>query len=258
MMYVVRMMKIDLSDKSVLVTGGSRGIGAAISRALLAAGARVAVHYQQSEEAALHIVKDNGSGIIVQADLADPGQTREMFSNVIQEQNGLDVLVNNAGIALHSSPDEPDDQWLEKWEKTLRVNLTASSYLCKLALPVFTAQKHGIIINITSRAAHRGDTREYLAYAASKGGLESLTKSLARAYGKDGVAVYGIAPGFTRTDMAQDFIDTYGEEYALNDIALGALTTPEDIAPLVVFLSSGMALHATGTTIDVNAGSYVR
>ncbi|MEM6526357.1 MAG: SDR family oxidoreductase, partial [Bacteroidota bacterium] len=119
-------------------------------------------------------------------------------------------------------------------------------------------QGGGIIINISSRAARRGDTSDYLAYAASKGGLEAITKSIARAYGKKGITAFGVAPGFTRTDMAQDFIKAYGEDYVLNDLSLPELTEPKDIAQTVVFLASGLARHATGTTIDINAGSYVR
>ena len=96
-----------------------------------------------------------------------------------------------------------------------------------------------------------------MAYAASKGGVVSLTRSIARAYGKDGIKAFNIAPGFTRTDMAEEFIKAYGEEHAMQDIALDKLTEPKDIAPMVTFLASGMADHATGCTIDINAGSYV-
>lgn len=252
------MMKINLSNKVVLVTGGARGIGAAISKGLIEAGAHVAVHYQRSSEEAQALVADHPECRTFRANLAKSGEVGRLFYEVMAHYGKLDVLINNAGMAFHSSPDKEDDQWLTEWEETMRVNLAAPGYLCKLALPVFIQQQSGIIINISSRAAHRGDTKEYLAYAASKGGLEALTKSLARAYGKAGVVVYGVAPGFTRTDMAQDFIDTYGEDYALNDIALNQLTTPEDVAPMIVFLASGLAKHATGTTIDMNAASYVR
>ncbi len=122
----------------------------------------------------------------------------------------------------------------------------------------FPVTRGGRIVNITSRAAHRGDTADYQAYAASKAALSALTKSIARAYGREGVRAFNVAPGFTRTAMAQDFIDQYGEAYATTDIALSALTEPDDVAPAVVFLASGLADHATGQTLDVNAGSYVR
>ena len=120
-----------------------------------------------------------------------------------------------------------------------------------------TSRGGGRIVNISSRAAFRGDQPDYLAYAASKAGLVALTRSLARAYGKDGIVAFNVAPGFTRTEMAQDFIDQYGEDYAVSDIALTRLTEPKDIAPTLVFLASGLADHATGATIDINAASYV-
>ena len=126
-----------------------------------------------------------------------------------------------------------------------------------MAVAHFQQHGGGRIINVASRAAFRGDTPDYMAYAASKGGLVALTRSLARGFGKDGICAFTLAPGFTRTDMAQDFIDAYGEDYATSDLALNTLTAPEDIAPTAVFLASGYADHATGATIDLNAGSYV-
>ena len=114
-----------------------------------------------------------------------------------------------------------------------------------------------IIINIASRAAFRGDTKDYMAYAASKAGVVGLTRSIARAYGKNGIKAFIVAPGFVRTEMAQSFTDEYGEEHALNDLALDQMTEPNDVAQFVVFLASGLANHATGGTFDINAGSYV-
>jgi NAD(P)-dependent dehydrogenase (short-subunit alcohol dehydrogenase family) len=121
----------------------------------------------------------------------------------------------------------------------------------------FTARDGGRIINIASRAAFRGDRADYLAYAASKGGVVALTRSIARAFGKQGVKAFVVAPGFVRTDMAQDFFDAYGEKPVLDEIALPTLTEPVDVAPFVAFLASGMADHATGGTFDINAASYV-
>ena len=180
-----------------------------------------------------------------------------LFTEVIDKFGGLDVLVNNAGIALGSPLYGDEEEWLVHWNKTLSVNLTAAAILCRKAIIHFKERGGGRIINISSRAAFRGDTPDYLAYAASKGGTVALTRSIARGYGKEGIKAFDIAPGFTRTDMAQLFIDQYGESFALNDIALTRLTEPGDIAPLVVFLASGLGDHATGTTIDINAGSYV-
>ena len=251
-------MHIDLSHKRILVTGASRGIGRSVTRHLLQWGADVAAHYQQNEKAAQDLKHSSGGKVhLFQADFGKSSQIVDMFEKVVQTLGGLDVLINNAGIALFSSMEKADEPWLGDWDQTMKVNLAAAALLCKKAIPEFKKQQSGIIINITSRAAFRGDTPEYLAYAASKGGMVSLTRSLARAYGKEGIVAFNVAPGFVRTDMAQDFIDESGEDLVTNDLALPQLTTPEDLAPMIGFLASGMANHATGATIDINAGSYV-
>jgi NAD(P)-dependent dehydrogenase (short-subunit alcohol dehydrogenase family) len=151
----------------------------------------------------------------------------------------------------------PEAAWREAWDRTQAVNLRAPALLGRAALAHFAERGGGRIINIASRAAFRGDTPEYMAYAASKAGLVALTRSIARGYGKLNVKAFLVAPGFVRTEMAQQFFDAYGEAFALDDIALPALTEPEDLVPFVVLLASGLADHATGGTFDINAGSYV-
>ena len=251
-------MKIDLSDKVVLVTGASKGIGKALARGLATAGAKIAVHYNANQEQAQILTRQLGNAAVpFQANFDRPGDAALLVDQVISTFGRLDVVINNAGIAIHSSIDKPDAEWIEDWEKTFRVNLTATSVICKKALEYFVGINSGIIINISSRAAFRGDTQDYLAYASSKAGMVALTRSIARAYGKRNITAFTVAPGFTKTDMAKEFMDEYGEDFAKNDIALPDLTTPDDLVPLVVFLSSGLAKHATGATIDVNAGSYV-
>lgn len=251
-------MQIDLTGKTVLVTGASRGIGSAIARQMSEAGARVAVHFMRSRERAEALVRAIGKDAqTFGADLADPKACTRLFDEVIETFGTLDVLVNNAGVAHAIPMHAPEDEWLEKWNHTIAVNLRAAELLCRLAIRHFRKTGGGRIINVASRAAFRGDTVEYMAYAASKGGMVALTRSIARAFGKDGIRAFVLAPGFTRTDMARDFIETYGEDHALGDIALERLTEPEDIAPMAAFLASGLADHATGATIDLNAGSYV-
>ena len=251
-------MHIDLSDTSVLVTGASRGIGAAIARAMGKAGARVAIHYKDQREKADALAGQIGaSAQIFQADLSRAEECAALWHAVAARFGRVSTLVNNAGIAISSPLEGETDAWLQAWDTTMAVNLRAPAILCKLAIGHFRGQGGGRIINISSRAAFRGDQPPYLAYAASKGGLVALTRSIARAFGKAGIVAFNVAPGFTRTEMAQDFIDQYGEDYASSDIALGRLTEPGDIAPLIVFLASGLADHSTGCTIDVNAGSYV-
>lgn len=252
-------MKIDLSGKVALVTGASRGIGKAIAEELAQAGATVGVHYNHHAVPAREVADNIGNNSkAFQADLGDPHAPLGLIEAVVKEYGHLDILINNAGLAIGSPIDRGNEEWLADWNKTMAVNLTSPALLCKLCIPLLSDQGGGIIINISSRAAFRGDTEDYLAYAASKGGVVALTKSIARAFGKQGITAFGVAPGFTRTEMAQDFIDAYGEDYATSDLALPELTEPEDIAHTVCFLASGLARHATGTTIDINAGSYVR
>ena len=251
-------MTIDLSNFNILVTGSSRGIGKAICKQLAISGARLALHYNHHSDEAneLALEVDNDS-IAFKADLSHPAEVLQLYDDVMAEFGHLDVLINNAGIALSSDMDMDDLGWLADWQKTMHVNLDACALLSKKIIPHFVERGGGRIINIASRAAFRGDTPEYLAYAASKGGLVALTRSIARAFGKQGIKAFTMAPGFVRTDMAQDFMDQYGEAHALDDIALNELTRPQDLAPMATFLASGLADHATGCTIDINAGSYV-
>ena len=251
-------MNIDLSDRTVLVTGSSRGIGRAIARSLAGAGATVAVHYGRSRDAAELVADECGNGArAVQADLSDLDATDKLFPAVSDALGQVDGLVLNAGVAHPTPLDADTDTWRERWEQTMYVNLRAAEQLCRHAIPHFRENEGGRIVSIASRAAFRGDTPDYMTYAASKAGLVALTRSIARGFGDDAIQAFTVAPGFVNTDMAQDFIDEYGEEYVTGDLALEELTEPEDVAPLVTFLMSGKADHATGTTIDLNAGSYV-
>ncbi len=251
-------MHLDLSDQTILVTGAGRGIGAAIARALADAGATVAVHYGQSRKAAQAVAEECGHGARpFQADLSDLDQTDRLFDTVTDTLGPVNALVLNAGVAQSTPLTADTDDWHEAWTDTMHVNLRAPELLCRHALPHFRRQGGGRIISMASRAAFRGDTPDYMTYAASKAGLVAFTRSMARGFGSDGVKAFTIAPGFVHTDMAEDFIAEYGEEHVTGDLALDELTEPEDVAPLVVFLAGGHADHATGTTIDVNAGSYV-
>lgn len=252
-------MTISLAGKIILLTGASRGIGAAIARALGTTGATVALHYGNSRDAAEQLAEAIGNDSrAFGADLRETQNCEGLITAVLAAYGRIDVLINNAGIAVPIALDASLSTWESAWQDTLQVNLVAAAALCKLSLPHFIEQGSGRIIHIASRAAFRGDTPDFMAYAASKGGMVALSRSIARGYGKQGVKSFVVAPGFTRTDMAADFIEKYGEAYVVNDLALNSLTNPSDIAPTVVFLASGLMDHATGCTIDINAGSYVR
>jgi NAD(P)-dependent dehydrogenase (short-subunit alcohol dehydrogenase family) len=251
-------MQINLKNKNILVTGGSRGIGKSIAILLAQCGARVAIQYNKNSNRANAVLKELGpKAQLFQADFSDPIEVSGFFYNVLKKMKHIDVVINNAGVAIKSEPEGNDMQWLSDWINTMDINLNSTALLCKKAIEHFVDRGGGIIINMASRAAFRGDTKDYLAYGASKAGLVALTRSIARSYGKSGIKAFVIAPGFVRTEMAEDFFKEYGEEYATGDISLQELTTPEDVAPLIAFLASGLADHATGGTFDINAGSYV-
>jgi len=249
-------MKIDLTGKNILVTGASRGIGKAIAETLAESGARVAVHYHTGEEEAKALAEKIGNNAkIFKADLASAEECEKLFLEVTKDFGSIDVLVNNAGAMIMAGMEE--DDWTKKWDLIMAINLRSVGILSRRAVLHFKKQGGGRIINIASRAAFRGDTPEFLAYAASKGGMVALSRSIARGFGKDGVKSFIIAPGWVRTEATNESIKEYGEENIVGDIALDRLTEPRDIAPLVAFLASGLADHATGGTFDVNAGSYV-
>lgn len=252
-------MYINLSGLNILVTGASRGIGKAIATKLAEAGATIAIHYNQNVREAenlAHVLGNESKSF--QADLSQPGEAVKLFERIVLEMGSLEILVNNAGVAIPAGIKASEQEWLEAWNTTIQVNLSSAAMLCKKAVEFFLkTNASGRIINISSRAAFRGDEAEYLAYAASKAGLVALTKSIARAYGKNGVKAFNVAPGFVKTDMATEFMDLYGEGHTSSDVALERLTEPKDLAPLVTFIASGLVDHATGSTFDVNAGSYM-
>lgn len=252
---------MNFSDKNILVTGASKGIGYAIADYLMQEGAHVAVHFNSGQDAARQLISKypNTRSRCFQADLSNPESVKQLFQNVLFEYGTLDSIVLNAGVFLAHPITDSIDDWFKVWKTTLAVNLDSVGLLTKLGIDHFKTQASGgRFIFIGSRATFRGETQEYLAYAASKGGLTSLARSVARSFGKDNIKAFVVAPGFTRTQMAEAFIDTYGEERILSEIALNELTTPQDIAPLVGLMCSGLMDHATGATIDVNAGSHIR
>jgi len=249
-------MNIDLKNKIILVTGASRGIGKAIAKALGKSGATVAVHYNRNKTAAEAVAEVVGNrSKSFGADLEKPAECTHLFQEVIAAYGHLDVLINNAGIFEMSLIES--NNWENDWDKTININLKATALLSRLAILHFQKRGGGRIINISSRAAFRGDNPENLAYAASKAGMVALTKSIARGFGKENITSFLIAPGWVKTDMNKETVEVLGEEAITKDLALNQLTEPKDLAPMVVLLASGLADHATGTTIDINAGSYV-
>jgi NAD(P)-dependent dehydrogenase (short-subunit alcohol dehydrogenase family) len=251
-------MNISLKNQLILVTGASRGIGRAIAKQLSESGAKVIIHYNRNQKEAESLLSElRNEAFLAACDLSDPEKVMGFIPELVNKYGPISALVNNAGIAKSAADTLATSEWVQIWNETLAVNTTSLAILCKEFVDQAKTVNNGRIINISSRAAFRGDTTDYIAYAASKGAIVSITRTIARHYGKQGIKAFLVAPGFTRTDMAEEILSEYGEGFALNDIALDQLTEPKDIAPMVTLLCSGLADHATGATIDINAGSYV-
>jgi len=217
----------------------------------------VGVHFNTAGDKAREMAAgfDNGSSAFG-ADLFDPEAARKLFVTAAETLGGIDMLVNNAGIFIPAHPERGHGDWMNTWEKTIAVNLTSAGVLCREAIEHFRG-RGGRIVNIASRAAFRGETAEYLAYAASKGGMISLSRSIARSFGKNGIKSFTIAPGYVLTPMTEEYLEKHGDEMVASELALDEMTDPDDVAPLVAFIASGKLDHATGCTIDINGGSYI-
>lgn len=232
----------------ILVTGSTRGIGAAAAEALESAGARVIRHGARARPG------------VLAADLANPGAPEQLWEDAMVEAGGrIDVLVNNAGLFEKNPLELSDIAWLDNWEDTLRINLTAAAQLTRLAVRHWLGQgRGGRVVHVASRAGYRGDSPDHWHYAAAKGGMIAMHKTVARGYAKDGILSFAVTPGFTDTDMAGDYLASRGGPGLLADIPLGRVATPAEIAAIVKFCALDAPPSMTGATIDANGASYVR
>jgi 3-oxoacyl-[acyl-carrier protein] reductase len=229
---------------NILLTGSSRGIGAAIAESLDQPGIALIGHGTRSG---------------IPADFADPAGPQALWNAALEQLGTIDVLINNAGIFEDNPLDRDADTWVADWERTMRVNLTASAELCRLA--VLHWQQRGVagrIVNVASRAAYRGDSPAHWHYAASKAGMVAMTKTIARGYAAQGILAFAICPGFTMTGMAADYLSSRGGEKLLADIPLGRVAEPSEVADVARFLALEAPASMTGSVIDVNGASYVR
>jgi len=230
---------------AILLTGSSRGIGAATFDALTAAGATVIGHGTRSG---------------IAADFADPAAPQALWDAALAQAGGtIDVLVNNAGVFEANPLDRDHDDWVGDWDRTMRINLTASAELCRLAVRHWQAQgRGGRIVNVASRAAYRGDSPAHWHYAAAKAGMVAMTKTIARGYAAEGILAFAICPGFTMTGMADDYLASRGGDRLLADIPLGKVADPAEVAAVARFCALEAPASMTGAVLDVNGASYVR
>lgn len=236
------------SQAHILVTGASRGIGAAVVSALEARGARVVG--QATTE---------GEGRLA-ADFAEPGAADRLWRQALVALDGrIDVLINNAGVFEGVSIEAPDAEWRQAWDRSLNINLRAAADLSRNAVSQWRGQgRGGRIVNIASRSAHRGDSPDHWHYAAAKAGLVAMTKTIARAYAAPGVLAFAVCPGFVVTGDPRAYMESRGGERLLADIPLGRVTEPEEVARLAAFLALDAPAAMTGAVLDINGASYVR
>ena len=253
------MSTLTLQNRKALVTGGSRGIGAAIARHLAAAGARVAVHFGSDEEAARQVCESlDGEGhAILRANLADADNAADLPHRAAEALGGLDTIVNNAGIFVPHDATGDEDAWRETWDRTIAINLTAPAMILKTAVEHLEAAGGGHIVNISSRGAFRGEP-EAPAYGAAKAGLNSLTQSLALKLAPKNIHAVAVAPGWVQTDMTEEFLAGEGGVAIRAQSPLNRTATVDEIAAVVLMAVSGQADALTGAVIDVNGASYLR
>jgi NAD(P)-dependent dehydrogenase (short-subunit alcohol dehydrogenase family) len=246
-------------QRTVLVTGGSRGIGAAIARAFAKDGCRVAVHYGASRRAAEDVLASlPGTGhTLAQADLADPAAVRSMVDGVAATFGRIDVLVNNAGVfTAHAIESTDYEDWQAAWTEHVNVNLIGAANVTWCALQHMPRHGSSRIVNVGSRGAFRTEPKNP-AYGATKAALAAFGQSIAKALGSEGIAVTTIAPGFVETDMAAEYLATRGDEIR-GDSPFNRVATPDEVAAGVLFLASPQAEWASGTVLDFNGASWFR
>ena len=250
---------IDLTDRIVLITGAAGGIGSATARTLAAAGASLLIHDVNAERLSSLAADLGDRAVAFTVDLRDRVAVEGLWRDALRVHGRVDVLVNNAGIYPPAPLDMDLEAWTGVWDLSLAVNLVAPAILCREAIRTFSAQEGGgTIINMASRAAFRGEDPEFWHYAAAKAGVVAMTRTIARQYGRDGVTAFALAPGYVDTEFNRPFAEKFGVEAAARDTGLGEVAQPQDVANVIAFLASGLARHATGTTIDINSASYVR
>lgn len=248
-----------LDGMNIVVTGGSRGIGAAIVEAVVADGARAIIHYGRDKAAADALLQRiGGRGWTIGSDFSDPDAPGRFFAEALAKAGRIHGLVNNAGIRTTVDITADDAAWRAAWAREMQVNLYAAADLCRAAILHFRQHGGGRIVNMASRAGQRGYTADCWPYAASKAGLSAVTKTIARSFGAEGVVAVALAPGWVRTEMADGYTAIHGLNAAVGDIPIGRMAETSEVAEMVSFTLRPSQMSINGATLDINGGSYVR
>jgi 3-oxoacyl-[acyl-carrier protein] reductase len=251
---------VQFTDKVVLVTGASQGIGRAIASQFASQGASVAVHYRQNRRQAEKTLGALAGGphTLVQADIVNPHEARELVETVARDMGRIDVLVNNVGIfEAHRIADVDYKDWQSAWRRTLDANLIGAANVTFCAARRMIEQGSGRIVSISSRGAFRGEP-EAPAYGASKAALNAMSQSLAQALAPHNVFVYVVAPGFVETERVADRLEGVAGDAIRNQSPLGRVACADEVARTVLFLASEGTDFLTGSIVDVNGASYLR
>ena len=232
---------------NIRITGASRGIGAATYELLKSRGHNAVGH------------STRGTADLIAGDITDPEAPRRIWSEALDRLGGrIDALVNNAGIYEAVDAAASDEEWQAGWTRTLTINLQAPADLCRLAVAHFREHDGGRIVNVASRAGWRGDSPQHWHYAASKAAIIGMTKTIARAYAVENILAFAVAPGFTVSEMTDEYLQGRGGAAIVADIPLGRVATTDEVAEVIRWLATEAPVSATGSTIDVNGASYVR
>jgi NAD(P)-dependent dehydrogenase (short-subunit alcohol dehydrogenase family) len=256
----VNQYNLDFSDKVVLVTGASRGIGRATAQMFAHHGARVIVHYHSNRAAAEETLRllDSDKNVLLSADLRDPDDVAGLVASAVEAVGSIDILVNNAGMCQeHPVHEVSYEKWRDAWDRILGTNLIGPANLIHQVVPHMLKAGGGRIVNVSSRGAFRGEP-ECPAYGASKAGLNALGQSLAKALGGAGIYVFTVAPGFVETEMATGDLQGPQGDFIRQESPLGRVARPQEVAWSILMLAAPGSEFMTGCIVDVNGASYLR
>jgi 3-oxoacyl-[acyl-carrier protein] reductase len=232
---------------NILITGASRGIGAAAYALLKSTGHNVVGH------------STRGSDELIAGDLADPAAPAKIWEAALGRLGGrIDALVNNAGIYESVADSADDEEWHSAWHRTLTINLQSAADLSRLAIAHFREREGGRIVNVASRAAFRGDSPQHWHYSASKAAMVGMTRTIARGYAAQNILCFAVAPGFTVSEMTEEYLAGRGGAAIVADIPLGRVASTDEVAEVIHWLAVEAPASSTGSVIDVNGASYVR